>query len=155
MEQLIAELKAKSLYIKTLNRHLFFSWDLFANSKRHGITVDAHALMDRSRNLSEVVKMVYLCIVKYYETAQALGLECPTPIDIHELEAWMSLRPDEATEAMQYITGQIYEQSKKKAPTERRSQSVSSVSQPPSNRMPGRWKRFWRGNAKGDSTSGN
>lgn len=151
MEALKAELEAKSLYIKSLDKYLFFSWDLFATSDRYGITIDAHALMDRARNMAEVVKLIYLCMVKYSDTAKTLKMECQQAPNMKEIEAWMALRPDEAEGAMRYISEQIYGQSKKKArKSPSKSQSESSGSRPLSRWTQRLWRRFSCGNVKGD-----
>lgn len=152
MEQLIAELKAKSIYLESIDRFLFFSWDLFATSKNYDITIDAHALIDPSRNLGEVVKLVYLCMVKYSETAKALGMESLPPLGLKEVEAWMSIKPHEATEAMKYITRILEDNDKKKAGImPEKSPSANSENPLSSNKIRGKWKFFSFGVKRGFS----
>ena len=151
MEKLIAELKAKSLYIESLNRYLFFSWDLFASSKKYGITLDAHALIDNKRNLNEVIKLIYLCMIKYAETAKILELKYEPPLGIKEIEAWSSLKPDEVTKAMQYITSQLIDNNKKKVlPSQPKLPNENFKNRPLLNRIYQKWNLFWHGTVKKD-----
>lgn len=114
MKKLKAELAAKSHCIDTLDRRLFFSYDVFSKDNKYGITIDAHALQDNRRNVAESLKLVYLCMIKYTEIADIIGVEHEKPLSIKELEAWFILKPCEAAQALQYITDQLADKTDKK-----------------------------------------
>lgn len=109
MEKIIAEFKAKSLFVDSVECGLFFSWDLFEQGAKLGVTIDLHALADASRNAIEITKLLYLCFNSYANTAILLGLKDVEPPTLSQVNAWMRISPNEAIKAIGYATSQLKE----------------------------------------------
>lgn len=107
MEKLIAEFNAKSHFVESLDRGLFFSWDLYERAKNLGVVIDAHALADPERCRVETIKLLYVCLSAYDQVSQQLGIGTKEPMSIDIVSGWVAVRPDEAAEAMRYITEQL------------------------------------------------
>lgn len=109
MEKVITEFKAKSLFVDNVNCGLFFSWDLFDQGKKLGITIDLHALADVTRSKNEIIKLLYLCFNAYASTAKLFNLGDIQPPTLEQVEGWMLVFPSEATKAIEYATNQLRE----------------------------------------------
>lgn len=106
MEELRAELAAKSceIHIGGQKHSLFYSWELYDQAKKNGITIDAHALADPQRVIGEITKMIYACILCHRSVAEKIGASVPkdTPT-LKMVEALMLLDINEGKKAMEYI----------------------------------------------------
>lgn len=121
MDELRAELAAKSceIHIGGQKHSLFYSWELYDQAKKNGITIDAHALADPQRVIGEITKMIYACILCHRSVAEKVGTpiskEAPT---LQSVEAFMLLDINEGKKAIEYIrcemTVQVEEQREQK-----------------------------------------
>lgn len=126
MEELRAELAAKSceINIGTQKHSLFYSWTIYDEAKKNGITIDAHALADPMRVISEITKIIYACILCHRSVAEKINISIPKEAPtLKDVEALMIMSAKDATKAMNYVreqmSVQIQEQKEqKKRPSE-------------------------------------
>lgn len=121
MEELRAELAAKSCQINigSQKHSLFYSWTIYDEAKKNGITIDAHALADPERVICEVTKIIYVCILCHRSVARKINVwipkEAPT---LKDVEALLIISAKDATKAMNYVrqqmSAQIEEQKEQK-----------------------------------------
>lgn len=126
MEELRAQLAAKSceIHIGGQKHTLFYSWALYDEASKNGMTIDAHALVDPQRVMGEIAKIIYLCILCHRSVAAKINVSVPKDAPtLQTVEALMVLDMNESKKAMEYIrnemSGRIKEQAEqKKRPNE-------------------------------------
>lgn len=111
----ITELMAKSHYIPSLRlndqatqgTHIFFSWDLFAKARNHGIALDWNAFSDVERQVLELIKIIYVSAEDYVETASTFEPQPENRLSLERVTAWAKIYDTEFRVASKYIIEHI------------------------------------------------
>lgn len=106
MEELKAELAAKSCEVDfgEQKHSLFYSWSIYDEAAKNGMTIDAHALADPQRVMAEIAKLICACILCHRVVAVKLGVSIPKNAPtLPEVEALLMINPHQGKKAMEYV----------------------------------------------------
>lgn len=130
MEILINEIQAKSHFIESLKCRIFFSWDIFSFAEKKGLPIDLNALKDPTRSVDEGLKLVYMAALKYSDNFSKLTNKVVEVPNYDEFMAWLSIKQDEATLAMNYCLKQLQEHKKELEQPNAQKKKLSELPKP-------------------------